>query len=189
MNNMFDGLFGKIAPGMCRLSMNGEIAVKTESGYKSFNPETSRLTNCDNFVFNIGEEFFFLIPTNKVKKGDIILVNGKPRCVVEAEKNSIKAINYSDSTLENIIPERMVFMGNTYMYGKIVSMFGNKIGGKGKGVGKIFKYMMFSELLKGGNGDSKIQNMLPFLLMGNGGAEELFSGFTDFDEEAEEDDE
>ena len=87
--NMFNGMFGKIAKGMCRLSMSGGIAVRTSSGYKSFNVKTGRLTNCENFVFNSGDEFFFVIPTNKVTKGDIILVNGKPKCVLEAEKNKI----------------------------------------------------------------------------------------------------
>lgn len=59
---------------MCRLSMNGGIAVKTNGGYKTYNIKTGKLTNCSNFVFDIGEEFFFIIPTNKVEKGDIILV-------------------------------------------------------------------------------------------------------------------
>ena len=54
MNNMLNGMFGKVAPGMCRLSMNGGIAVKTSNGYKSYNIKTGRLTNCDSFVFNIG---------------------------------------------------------------------------------------------------------------------------------------
>lgn len=35
--NVFNGMFGKIAPGMCRLSMSGGIAVKTNSGYKTYN--------------------------------------------------------------------------------------------------------------------------------------------------------
>ena len=56
MTNMFNGMFGKIASGMCRLSMNGNIAVKTSNGYKSYNIKTKTLTNCDNFVFNIGED-------------------------------------------------------------------------------------------------------------------------------------
>lgn len=125
MNNLLNGMFGKVGNGMCRLSMNGNIAVKTSSGYKTYNLKTGRLTNCDSFVFNIGEEFFFVIPTNKVSEGDIILVNGKPKCVIEAEKNKITVINYEDSTIDTILPERHVFMGNTYFYGKIVSMFGN----------------------------------------------------------------
>ena len=88
MNNMLNGMFGKVAPGMCRLSMNGGIAVKTGNGYKTYNMKTGRLTNCDSFVFNIGEEFFFVIPTNKAEPGDILLVAGKPKCVIEAEKNN-----------------------------------------------------------------------------------------------------
>ena len=183
MNELFNSMFGKIAPGMCRLSMTGEIAVKTENGYKSFNSDTERLTNCDNFVFNIGEEFFFLVPTNKVKKGDIILVNGKPRCVLEAGKNSIRALNYSDSTVENIIPERMVFMGNTYLYGKIVSMFGKSKGKKG--TNSIFRYMMMSEMMKGQKSEG-MSSLLPLLFLGKNGMDDMFSGMFDFDEEEEE---
>ena len=56
--NMFNGMFGKIAPGMCRLSMNGNVAVKTSNGYKAYNMKTGRLVNQDNFVFDIGEDFF-----------------------------------------------------------------------------------------------------------------------------------
>ena len=77
--NLFNGIFGKIEPGLCRLSMNGEIAVRTKNGYKAYSIKTGRLTNCDSFVFDIGQEFFFVVPTNKVAVGDIILVNGKPR--------------------------------------------------------------------------------------------------------------
>ena len=142
MNNMLNGMFGKVAPGMCRLSMNGGIAVKTSNGYKSYNMKTGRLTNCDSFVFNIGEEFFFVIPTNKAEPGDILLVSGKTKCVIEAEKNKLTVINYEDSTVETILPERHVFMGNTYFYGKIVSMFGSDLIKGKKGSSKIMQYMM-----------------------------------------------
>ena len=108
--NFMGTMFGKIAPGMCRLSMSGGIAVKTESGYKSYDINTNRLTNCSNFVFDIGEDFFFVIPTNKVRKGDIILVSGKPKCVIDADKDKITVINYEDSTVETLLPERHVFM-------------------------------------------------------------------------------
>lgn len=33
---MFNGMFGKVANGMCRLSMSGGIAVKTSNGYKTY---------------------------------------------------------------------------------------------------------------------------------------------------------
>lgn len=198
MNNMLNGMLGKIAPGMCRLSMNGEIAVKTSSGYKTYNVKSNRLTNCDSFVFDIGEEFFLAIPTNKVGIGDIILVNGKPRCVVEAKKNMITVINYEDSTVENILPERHVFMGNTYFYGKIVSMFGDNFIKGDKGMKNIMSYMiiseMMSEMMKGNNGIGNSNNgmyaVAPFMMMymmNNGGMDNMFSGMFDFD--AEDDDE
>lgn len=49
-------MFGRLASGMCRLSMSGGIAVKTANGYKSYNVKKNRLTNCSNFVFDIGDE-------------------------------------------------------------------------------------------------------------------------------------
>jgi hypothetical protein len=183
-------MFGKVGNGMCRLSMNGEIAVKTSGGYKSYNIKTGKLTNCNNFVFDIGEEFFFVIPTNKVEKGDIILVNRKPKCVIDADKTKLTVINYEDSTVETILPERHVFMGNTYFYGKIVSMFGNdSIKGK-KGTNNIFKYMMLSQMMKGDNSNSTgvggMNSMLPFMMM-NGNMNDMFDGMFDFDVDSEED--
>ena len=53
---LFNGMFGKVASGMCRLSMNGGIAVKTSNGYKTYNLKTNKLTNCNNFVFNTRNE-------------------------------------------------------------------------------------------------------------------------------------
>lgn len=183
--NLFNGMFGKVAPGMCRLSMSGKVAVKTDNGYKSYDMKTGRLTNCDSFVFDIGEEFFFVIPTNKVKKGDIILVGGKPKCVIKVEKESITVINYEDSTIDQILPERHIFMGNTYFYGKIVSMFGDMgLGGKG-GMNKMFKYMMMSEMFKGSNaGNTGMGQMFPLMMLSGGsGFEDMFSGMFDMDEE------
>ena len=188
MNNFLNGMFGKVGNGMCRLSMNGGIAVKTSSGYKTYNIKSNKLTNCSNFVFDIGEEFFFVIPTNKVEKGDIILVNGKPKCVIEADKTKITVINYEDSTIDTILPERHVFMGNTYFYGKIVSMFGSDVVKGKKGTNNIFKYMMLSQMMKGDNsstgmsmnGNNGMSAMLPLMMMG-GNMGDMFDGMFDFD--------
>lgn len=187
MINNLNGMFGKVAPGMCRLSMSGGIAVKTTSGYKSYNVKTGRLTNCSNFVFDIGEDFFFLIPTNKVEVGDIILVGGKPKCVIEVNKNKITVINYEDSTVDTILPERHVFMGNTYFYGKIVSMFGQDIFKGKKGTNKIMQYMMMSEMMKGSGGTAGgFGAIMPFMMM-NGGAD-MFEGLFNFGDEDDTED-
>ena len=184
-SNMMNKYFGKIQNGMVRLSMNGDMAIKTSNGYKTYDVKTGALTNCDSFVFDIGSEFFFIIPTNKVETGDVILAAGKPHCVIKAEANRIEALRYEDGSIVNIVPERNVFMGKTYFYGKIVSMFG-KING-GKGMKGMMMYFMMSEMMKGGNGNNNSMNsMLPMMmLMNGGGMEDMFGDMFDFKEEEE----
>lgn len=181
MSNMFEGICGKVAPGLCRLSMDGTIAVKTSAGYRTYNPENGHLTNCDNFVLDIGEDFFFVVPASKVHPGDIILAGGKPRCVIKTDETTITVINYEDMIVETLLPEHHVFMGNTYMFGRIVSMFGRKgVSGK-KGMSKMMKYMMLSSMMKGK--DDKISSLLPLMLMS--GKDDLFANL--FDEEEDKD--
>lgn len=187
--DIFNGMFGKIKSGMCRLSMDGNIAVSTPNGYKTYNVKTGRLTNCDNFVFNIGEEFFFVIPTNKVSTGDIILVDGKPNCVISSDKNTITVINYENSTVNTVLKERHMFMGNAYFTGKIVSLFGgDMIKGK-NGMNKMLSYMMMSEMMKGNNGTSNMNNLLPLMMLSNGNNmfADMFDNAFDEDEEDETD--
>lgn len=180
MRNLFNGMFGKVAPGMCRVGMNGKIAISTSSGYKSYNVETGRLTNCDSFAFDVGEDWFFVVPTNKVEKGDIILAGGKPRCVIEVGKNEIKTFSYEDGTIDTLVPEHHVFMGKQYFYGKIVSLFGNMMSGK-DGMNNMFKYMMMSEMMKG---NSSGNNMMPMMMMMGGG--NMFGDIFNFDTDEEE---
>lgn len=183
--NLFGGMFGKIEPGMCRLSMNGEIAIKTSTGYKSYNVNTRRLTNCSRFVLDMGEDLFFVIPAKKVSAGDIILVGGKPKCVLKKEDDVITVISYEDSAIENIVPERQLLLGDIYFFGKIVSVFG-KGKSKGKtGMGKLMKYMMLSEMMKN-KGGSQVMSPMLVMAMSGGGVNEMFDGMFDFDDEAEE---
>lgn len=179
--NMMNKFFGKVANGMVRLSMNGDMAIKTSNGYKTYDVKNGTLTNCDNFVFDIGSEFFFIIPTNKVEPGDVILASGKPHCVIKVEDNRIEALRYEDGSIATIVPEHHMLFGKTYFYGKIVSMFGKVKGGKGmKG---MMKYMMMSEMMKGGNNNSN--SMLPMMMFMNGGMGDMFDGMFDFEEEEE----
>lgn len=171
--NFMNGMFGPIQAGLCRLTMDGTIAIKTDSGYKSY--KDGILTNCDDFVFDIGDEMFFVIPTNAVKVGDIILAGGSPCYVTEVEDNKLTVINYKNGNIEQKLPERHMFMGNTYFYGKVVSMFGNVAAGGGE---NIFKYMMLSQMMNGGK-DSGFGGMNPMammFMMGNGGVGGMFDG-------------
>lgn len=184
LTNQFNGMFGKIAPGMCRLTMNGGIAVKCSNGYKTYNTKKGSLTNVTNFCFNVGDEMFFVIPTNKAEVGDILLIGGKPKCVTEVNKKVITVIDYENSEVRQVVPERHVFMGSTYFYGKIVSMFGNAFK-NGKGLGNIMKMMMFSQMF-GGNGNNSQNNgigqmMAMSMFMGGNGGNNPFEGMFDFD--------
>lgn len=195
MNNVFNGMMGRIEPGLCRMTPSGKIGIKTKNGYKTYDVKTGRLTNCANFVFNVGEDFFFVVPTNKLKIGDIILVNGTPRCVIKAEANEITALNYENSTKEFVVPERHIFFGKSYMYGKIVSPMGNFLKGN-----NMMKYMMMSEMMKGWNNSSNnsnnfnnsngmfgnmMNNPMGLMMMSSmfGGGDDMFEGMFDFDDE------
>ena len=197
MNTMFNGMFMRVQKGMCMLSPCG-IAVRTSSGYRSYDIKSGKLRNCDNLVFSFGDGMFFVILSTKVKPGDIILNSGKPACVRSAGKNSIEVINYETSVVETILPERHVFMGNTWFYGKIVSLFGDgsSICGKG-GLGKMMKLMMISSLFENAGasadgtlaapGAGNMNALMPLLLMKGGGFDDLFGGLFDEDDKESED--
>lgn len=197
--NSFNGMFGKIASGLCRLTMNGNIAVKCSNGYKTYDVSKNMITNVTNFCFNLGDEMFFVIPTNKVDVGDIILVgtpgNQKPKCVIESDGKVIKVIDYENNEIREVLPERHIFMGNVFFYGKIVSMFGNSFK-KGKGLENIMKMMIVSQMMGGNNGANQNSGMGGFgqlmamsMFMGGKGSNP-FEDMFDFDfnfESAEED--
>lgn len=193
MGNTFKGMFGKIEKGLCALSMNGGIAIKTTNGYKTYNIAKKRLTNVTNFCME-ASDLFFVLPTSKVQTGDVILVQGKPKCVlsVNDEDKSIKCIDYETSEIREIVPERHVFLGSTFWYGKIVSLFGNA-GLKGKGLmGKLIQLMVMKSMMGGNNngGNDMFGGMGQMLMMqqmfggGNGGLDFTNMFNLDFDSDA-----
>ena len=172
MTNVMKNMFGPVKAGLCRLSVNGNVAIKTDSGYKTYDATTGAFINCDDFVFDIGDEMFFVIPTNAVAVGDIILTaENKPCYVLEVNDDKITAINYQKGTIDTIIPERHMFMGNTYFYGKVVSMFGNFAKGDNQAE-NVMKYMMINQMMKGGTNNGF--NPMMFMLMGNNGIVNIF---------------
>ena len=190
---LFNGVMGKIKSGCCRLGMNGRIAIKTSDGYKTYDPKTGNVTNCSNFVLDVCDDMFMVIPTRKLKEGDIVLINGKPMYILNVKSaNRVEAMNYEDSTIQTVIPERHAIMGRRF-YGKIVSLIGSGFGaGKGGFFKNMLKLKMMSSMM-GGNNNSNNNNIfggnnaLPMMmLMGNGSMDGLFDGFME-DEDNEDD--
>lgn len=185
-DNMFNGIMGKIKPGCCRLGINGRIAIKTSDGYKSYDPKTGNVTNCSNFVLDVADDMFIVIPTRKLKEGDIVLINGKPMYILEVKaKNRVEAMNYEDSTIQTVIPERHAIMGRRF-YGKIVSLLGSGFGaGKGSFFKNMLKLKMMSSMMGGSSSDSMFNGngLAMMMLMGNGSMDGLFDGFIDDDDD------
>ena len=64
LGNMFDGMFKPVARGYCKIAMNGKVAIRTESGYKTFDIAKNKLVNCNNFAFDM-DGAFWVVPTFK----------------------------------------------------------------------------------------------------------------------------
>lgn len=119
------------------------------------------------------------MPSNHLVKGDIILINGKPHCVIEVKDNEIRAFCFEDSTIVSVVPEHHLFLGKDYLYGKIVSMFGSM---KNK---DMMKFMMMSQMMGGAGSTNNFNQMLPLMMMG-GNFGEMFDGMFDFADEKED---
>ena len=185
--NMFNGMFKPIARGMCKIAMNGKVAIRTSTGYKTYDIKKNKLTNCDSFAFDM-DGAFWVVPTFKVECGDIILVNGRPRCVIEVGK-TIKVFSYEDSTIDEVVPEHHVFMGKTYCYGKIFSPFMNME--KSDGImSNMMNMMMMNQMFNGGNTNANGGfNPMMFMFMNNGGNNpfaDMFDGAFNFGEDIDE---
>lgn len=175
--NFLDGKMGVIPSGFLALSYKGDIAVKTNSGYVTYNPDKKVFVNVQKLAFSMGPGAFFLVPTKKAKKGDIVVVKrGTTMTVYQVVEDysgegSAKLFNYFSGATEEITPERHIFMQKSYTFGKVVSIWNFITGGDlkdSKGFGELLKL----NLLTGGKMNfgfgegSGMNNMLPLILMG-----------------------
>lgn len=141
VNGMFGKFLKPIKPGMVRIGLNGELAVKSGSGYKTYNAKTKQLVNVQDFCFDIGQDLFICVPTAKVKVGDIIVLDDPdapqgvaPKCVTALEDGkTIKVMDYRTNEIQTIVPERHFFLGKMFFYNKIHSLIpiGDLAGSKG----------------------------------------------------------
>lgn len=166
-------LFGKVEPNLCRLTLNGNIAIRCNNGdYKTYNVKKNTLTNVTNFCVDFLQDMFFIVPAVKLNVGDIILAkNGegklKPNCVIKADKKIITVISYESGDIRQILPERHFFMNNMYFYSRIISLAGNMVK-NGSGLKSIIKMKMMMSLFGlGGNNNNKNGNPGLFNMFGN----------------------
>lgn len=196
VNGMFGKFLKPIKPGMVRIGLNGELAVKSGSGYKTYNAKTKQLVNVQDFCFDIGQDLFICVPTAKVKVGDIIVLDDPdapqgvaPKCVTALEDGkTIKVMDYRTNEIQTIVPERHFFLGKMFFYNKIHSLIpiGDLAGSKGtdkfgKLLGKMALMNAFSGKgfnfggVEGGEGNGGLNGLAMMALFGGG----LFGGDND----------
>lgn len=151
MGKMFKGMFGPIEAGKCKLGMNGKIAIKTPAGYKTYDAKKNRLTNVGSFAFDMFN-MFWLIPTNTLQVGDIILMQKGdrrvPRFVIKVDNGIITALDYEDNEIKQVLPERHILMGKVFFYAKIWCPF-KGMASNGNMFGQMFKMQLMSQMMGG----------------------------------------
>jgi hypothetical protein len=151
MGKMFKGMFGPIEAGKCKLGMNGKIAIKTPNGYKTYDAKKNRLTNVGTFAFDMFN-MFWLIPTNTLQVGDIILMQKGdrrvPRFVIKVDNGIITALDYEDNELKQVLPERHILMGKVFFYAKIWCPF-KGMASNGNMFSQMFKMQLMSQMMNG----------------------------------------
>ena len=146
--------FGPCNNSNIRMSLYG-IAVKNNSGnYVSYDKNFGNIVDVDIINFK-GDKCFWKIPVaiKDIKVGDTIVHNRVPMFVESVDNGDIKAIDIGAAEKKEIIPITNVFGFNFVT--KVVSIF-DSFGGN-----------------VNASADNPFGNMLPFLLLGDGNANDM----------------
>lgn len=149
ITKMFGSAFGKVEKDSFRVAIGGKIAVKTSDGFKTYDPESGKLVAVGDLAIPGFGDMFFVMPTRKLVKGDIIILNGEPMCVLEAKDNAVTCMSFETNKIETRAVEQLPFFGKPF-YGKLVSLLGLMGAGKGDGDKGLMKMMLMSQVLSGG---------------------------------------
>lgn len=192
--NMFDSLtttfanmLGTLKPDMIRMTFDGKVAVNTNKGYKTYDVAKKKAINMDSLVMP-DMSAFLLLPSTKVKVGDIILRDGAFYSIISIDDatNELVGYNYESGKKETLVRETHCFLGNTYFYSKlfspILSFFGNKPksdtkkeeGSKDDEASEDTMSMLLPLAMMSQNGD--MNSMLPLMLMSKMEGKEESSG-------------
>ena len=193
-SKMFNFDFGPVSGSQFRMSPYGLAVCTQTNGWVAYNAETKELMNVDILNFDISKMIYKMpVALSDIKEGDIVLHGGKPMFVrsLTPSGSAISVINYADATLLDILPVKSPFGFNFFT--KVCTLFnfdasaaspenpfGNLLPFLMLGEGKDIDPMVFM-LMGGGNFTSNPMmmymlmnqkdkgDMLPFLLMMNGG--------------------
>ena len=180
MKNIFKNFsFGELKTKEIAYSFNGIAFRDSSMNYCVYNVDTNEATNVSDLVIDVP---LYTIPVNRdtIKKGDIIKHKSNFFIVKAITTNGIEAIEPMGGVIMTLIPERSIFGFNYYT--KVItpfSMIGNTANeanpfgnmlpfifmnkDNDSDNSDMFKYLMMFSFM--GNGNSNINQMLPFMLM------------------------
>lgn len=176
LTSVFSNMLGTLEPDMVRITFDGNVAVKTTNGYKTYNVTKKKAVNMDSLVMP-DMSAFLLLPSTKVKVGDIIMRDGTFYSIISVDDttNELVGYNYESGKKETLVRETHCFLGNTYFYSKLVSpilsFFGSKPksdakkeeGSKDAEASEDAMSMLLPLAMMSQNGD--MNSILPMLLM------------------------
>lgn len=125
----FEGVeMGLVYNSLAKVSVNGSIAVQNSQG-KYVIYRNNSIIDVNALVFENIPLFYIPIGYNKVKKGDIILLNSKPVYVEEVIKKNkkvekVRVVDYADAEVKTVYPVKNVFGFNYFT--KVTSLVKNK---------------------------------------------------------------
>lgn len=156
-NNMANNLFGDI-----RVGKAGSKYTLTYFGTVAYNGKTyyqDRIFDASGMTINF--DMLYMIPTNKVEKGDIIEKGNKAYYVLDVNNGVVKAVDLVDGTEENLVPGGVFGMT---MYSKIFNPMGNMSGDNSFG-----NMLMMQALMGDGDCGNGNNGMLLAMMMMQGG--------------------
>lgn len=185
MKNIFGGEIGMVKSDDVRLGLDGSIAIKRADGdYVTFK-EDGTVINVSQFAFDMGGLFILPVTIDKVKRGDIIIKDGRYYHVDEdgvvgkglqgtaVDNSEIKEFRLTKSMLLNneyvrkvVSPFSMFGVNNNDSNNSLMTMAMLSGMDFGDEKSEMFTTLMMAQAINGGNNGMDIQKMLPFLMMG-----------------------
>lgn len=179
--------FGKVtSEDKVAYSING-MAIKSDTGFKSYNPSTNKIVNVDNFVIQDIPLFKMPVAIKDIAVKDIILHNKMPMIVtaVNKKENTISAIDVGNAEIKKIIPVSNIF--NFDYYTKIVNPFNGVLDTPDtdnpfgqllplmllSDKGSMDKDTMFMLMMMNNSNGSNMNTMLPLMMMGDGKSDSM----------------
>lgn len=164
-NNIINFDFGPVQSDCIRLSTYG-LAVKNKEGvYVSYDPTSKSLVNVDIFSFE-GKKFLYKIPAaiDDIKVGDIVLHNKAVHYVVGLgdDFKTLKVIDPMAGERKEILLTKSPF-GFDFAI-KVVNLLAGAFDGAATSTNPFGNMWMMALM-----SDSSADNLLPLLMMNNGG--------------------